>query len=320
MIVTKGVAAKKDKASFFKRFYIYQKERFPLLGHGALILSFSFSAVSYSRICRGAEGFIPLSVFFAGAFVTVTIFFLVRVFDEFKDAEDDAQFRSYLPVPRGLISFKELTYMAVAVVALQVLVQLLLFPKMLLLYALVMGYLLLMGKEFFVPTSLKAHQPVYVASHMIIIPLVDCYASGLDWYLEDVRAPLGLLFFFGVSYMNGVVIEFGRKIRVPEKEEHGVLTYSALYGANRATLLWLGFMLATLGLSFAASANAGYGVLAYALLSFFFVVCSLPGFIFLNNKSVKLSKTIEYASALWTVAMYLTLGAAPMLNKLLTGS
>ncbi|MDQ6763693.1 MAG: hypothetical protein M3015_13830, partial [Bacteroidota bacterium] len=99
---------KENSSSFFTRFYAYQKERFPFLAHGLLVASFSFSAISYSRICRGASGFVSASTFLMGIFITITLFFLVRIFDEFKDAEDDAKYRSELPVPRGLVSLHEL--------------------------------------------------------------------------------------------------------------------------------------------------------------------------------------------------------------------
>lgn len=306
-----------NKAGFLKRFYIYQKERFPFIAHGLLIASFTFSAVSYSRICRGAGGFISLSTFLTGAFTTATLFFLVRIFDEFKDADDDAKFRSYLPVPRGLISFKELMIIGIITALLQISVNAFLNPKMLILYAVVIGYLSLMGKEFFVGEWLKKHQMMYVFSHMLIIPLVDVYASGMDWLLSNADAPKGLMFFFAVSFMNGIVLEFGRKIKKPEKEEPGVVTYSALYGANKATIYWILTLFITLMLSVAASWFAGYGWMAFAVLAGFFVLCALPGFLFLQDKTEKLSKMIEYASGLWTIAMYLTLGGAPMVAKLL---
>ena len=38
------------------RWWIYQRERFPILAHGVLITVFSSSAVSYSRLLRGQEG------------------------------------------------------------------------------------------------------------------------------------------------------------------------------------------------------------------------------------------------------------------------
>ncbi|MDQ3393947.1 MAG: UbiA family prenyltransferase, partial [Bacteroidota bacterium] len=250
---------KENNAGLPKRLYLYQKERFPLLGHGLLVAAFSFSAISYSRICRGAEGFVSWSTFLVGIFTTISLFLLVRIFDEFKDAEDDAKFRKNLPVPRSLISFRELKALGIIVFVLQVGINLYFFPKMLIIYGIIIAYLLLMGKEFFVPEWLKKHQFWYVISHMFIIPLVDIYASGLDWLLEGVAAPFGLLFFFAVSYMNGIVLEIGRKIRVPEKESEGVQTYTAMLGTNRAVWAWIGVLFITLCLSLAASYYAGYG-------------------------------------------------------------
>jgi len=306
---------KQNSYSFIRRFLIYQKERFPFLGHGLLVASFSFSAISYSRICRGAEGFVSLSTFLVGVATTISLFFLVRVFDEFKDAEDDARYRGHLPVPRGLISFKELAVAGSVAVMIQVSLNSYFFPKMLILYSLVIAYLCLMGKEFFVGEWLKKHQFWYVTSHMLIIPLIDMYASGLDWLLAGTEAPKGLIFFFLVSFMNGIVLEIGRKIRVPEKEEFN--TYSTMMGAGNATKLWIFVLAITFGFSLLASWFAGYGLTGFLILLFFFAVCSLAAFLFLYRQSERHSKLIEYASALWTIGMYLTLGGVPMISKLL---
>jgi 4-hydroxybenzoate polyprenyltransferase len=309
--------AEENNASFLKRFYLYQKERFPILGYAILVSSFSFSAISYSRICRGAAGFVDWKIYLTGIFTTISLFLLVRIFDEFKDAEDDAKYRRELPVPRGLISFRELFIMGIVIVVLQIAVNLFFFPKMLIIYFVVIAYLSLMGKEFFVVEWLKKHQFWYVTSHMFIIPLIDIYASGLDWLLGGVSAPEGLLFFFAVSYMNGIVLEIGRKIRTPEKESQGVLSYTSMLGTNRAVILWIFILLITLSLSVAACFFAGYGMTAFIVLGCVFILCSLPAFLFLTHKTYKRSKMIEYASAFWTIAMYLTLGGGPMISKLL---
>ncbi len=290
-----------------------------MLGHGLLVAAFSFSAVSYSRICRGMDGFIPWPTFLVGVFTTVTLFLLVRIFDEHKDAEDDARYRSHLPVPRGLVTLGELRKVGVAVVVVQLLLNGYFFPKMLWLYAMVMGYLLLMGKEFFVAEWLKRHQFWYITSHMFIIPLIDVYASGLDWFLAGATAPTGLLFFFAVSYMNGIVLEVGRKIKAPADESEGVLSYTYQLGVVRAPLLWLVVLLVTFLLALLAAQYAGYGGQAWWILGAVFVACSLPGAAFLRNRSAKAAKAIEYASAVWTIAMYLALGGIPMLQHLWIG-
>lgn len=301
------------KLSNFERFYIYQKKRFPIVGHGILVASFSFSAIAYSRICRGVEGFVDATTYGVGVFTTISLFLLVRIFDEHKDAEEDALYRKDLPVPSGLVTLKELRNIGIVVALLQVAVNLYFFPKMLWIYGIVIGYLSLMGKEFFIADWLKKHQFWYVTSHMFIIPLVDIYASGLDWLLAGVAAPVGLLFFFAVSYMNGIVLEVGRKIRTPTQEATGVLTYSSLLGVQKATFLWLAVVVFTWILSIAAANYAGFGMATFYVLSAFLLLCMVIGFNFLKHTSAKNAKMIEVASAIWTIAMYLTLGGIPML-------
>ncbi|MBL0098618.1 MAG: hypothetical protein IPP46_20645 [Bacteroidetes bacterium] len=118
-----------NTASFGRRFYIYQKERFPLLGHGLLVSAFSFSATAYSRLCRGAVGFIPWPTFLIGIFTTVSLFLLVRIFDELKTREDDAKYQN-LPVPVGLVSLKELGIVgAILISRLQITINSIFLPK-----------------------------------------------------------------------------------------------------------------------------------------------------------------------------------------------
>ena len=290
------------------RFWNYLNERFPLQSHGILISAFSFSAIGYSRMCQDIPGFIDWKPFLVCIFNTVTLFFLLRVFDEHKDAEDDAKFRQELPVPRGLISLKELKNIGWFVFGLQILISAFTYPKMLPLYAIAIGYLLLMGKEFFVADWLKKHQFWYVTSHMLIIPLIDIYASGYDWYLNGNPAPFGLVYFFGVSFFNGVVLEVGRKIRAPHDEKPGVQTYSTMLGLKKSVYLWIIVLFATLILALLAAEFANLPTGVYLALATYFVLTLLASVRFLKNPTSKAAKTIEIASGAWTILMYLTLG------------
>lgn len=306
-----------NKLPFFKRFLIYQKERFPFIAHGIMIAAFTFSAISYSRLCRNQKGFIAWSDFVIGVFATITLFFLVRIFDEFKDQEDDAKYRKYLPVPRGLISLSELKTIGWIVGVLQITIISIFQLKMLYLYVIVIAYLLLMAVEFFVPKWLKKRQILYITSHMMIIPLIDVYSSGLDWLVDESQPHWGLVWFFAVSYMNGLVLEFGRKIRTPEQEEEGVVSYTGMYGTKGGVLIWLLLMFATMLLAIGASHYANFSWLAFVVFGFVFLLNSIPGWLFIKQPTVKKSKYIEYASALWTALMYLSLGSIPMLKNLL---
>ncbi len=301
------------------RLFTYQAERFPLLVHGLLITAFSFSAISYSRLCRGLETFIEWKDFLACVFTNLTLFFLLRVSDEHKDKEDDAKFRAYLPVPRGLVSLKELRGVAFTLLSAATLINVLWYRPLLPLYGATMGYLLLMRYEFWIPRWLRRHQIAYNLSHMLIIPLADIYASGYDWRLASVEPPYGLLFFFGVSYLNGLVLEVGRKMRAPESEEPGVVSYTGIWGTRFATKVWSGLLMLNFGVAWAAATRAGHSETTKTILVALVFICLIPSILFWAQPRKRWAKSIEIASLLWALGMYLLLGGVPMLASLLRG-
>ncbi len=302
--------------SFLKRFLIYQKERFPLVQNSMFLAAFSFSAISYSRICRGEEGFVQMKLFVSAAITTITLFFLLRIADEFKDREEDAKYRPHLPVPRGLISFKELKIMAIITLVIQIIINVILTPKMLIWLLIPQFFFLLMLKEFFISKWLKKNWSIYVLSHMFFFPAIDIYSSGMDWYMEGPGyAPFGMFFFFLVSYMNGIVWEIGRKIKTKEEEEHN--SYTKLYGTRRAVWIWITSISVAYIFSLMAAYYVNFGWLGAFILSFIYLSSLVYGIIFLFHRTAKLSKLIEMASGSWGLFMYLTLGALPMLIQLL---
>lgn len=295
------------------RLWIYQKERFPLAGYLPLVAAFAFSAASYSRICRGEEGFVPWTRLGAGIATSFGIFLLLRLFDEFKDAEDDAAFRPYRPVPRGLVTLRELGWLIAGVIAAMVLLNAWVMPVMLPALGLALGYILVMWREFFVRDWLRRHPVAYMATHMLIMPLTDFYTTGLDWMNERVAMPRGLFLFLAVTFLNGCVIEIGRKIRHPKDEEKGVETYSWLWGPNRAAGIWLGILSLTAVLAHRCCAAGGYGRTALPFLALCWLGCAAPALLFV--KTGRHAAQIETAAGIWTVCMYLLIGGVPMLAE-----
>lgn len=305
--------------SFFTRFLIYQKERFPFLVHGLLIAAFSFSAIAYSRLCRDASGFIAWNDYMACALTNVVLFFLLRVSDEHKDKAIDAAHRPYLPVPRGLISLKELRITAFALLIPVTILNIAWYPALLPFYFIALAYLLLMRYEFFAGLWLNKNQVAYMASHMVIIPLTDIYASSYDWELQNANPSVGLAFFFLVSYLNGLVLEIGRKIKPAETEEAGVVSYTKLWGLQKAPLVWIGLLTLNFSAALAAAYYAGHAQLTFLILAVLFFITLVPAMLFIRKPSAKQSKLIEGASVLWAFGMYLTLGGIPLLIQLITG-
>jgi len=294
------------------RWWIYQRERFPLLAHGPLIAAFSASAVSYSALLRRAEtppGWISFVVAFV---VSLGSFLLLRIADEFKDADEDARHRPYRPVPRGLVTLRELAWIGAGIGVLQLALALAIGGRLIALLAVTWAYFALMSREFFAREWLKARPVIYLFSHMGIMPLVDWFATGCDWVHAGVSMPNGLFWFLAASFCNGLVIELGRKIRAPEQEEMGVETYTFLWGRPVAIAAWLAAMAATFACAVVAARRIEFLMPVAFVLSALWLGGLALGLAFLRTVQRKLAKGIEAYSGVWTLALYLLLGVVPL--------
>jgi 4-hydroxybenzoate polyprenyltransferase len=282
------------------------------------VLAFSSSAVCFSSLLRGQVAW-PAWPGLAVAFATCLLFFLgLRIADEFKDFEEDARYRPYRPVPRGLVTLRELGRVGAGAAAIQLLLALWLAP--LLVAVLLAGwlYLALMSKEFFVRAWLKARPITYLWTHMFIMPIVDLYATACDWVPAGLKLPpAGLPWFLAASFFNGIVIEFGRKLRAPADEETGVQTYSVLWGRRTAVLAWLGMMLATALCATRAAANIHFAAPVAAATGTLLLGAAIASAGFLRQPKPGSGKRFEQISALWTLVLYLSLGLVPLACRLL---
>lgn len=300
---------------FLARWGAYQRERFPILAHGPLVLAFSLCAVCFSALLRG--GGFPAWPTVVVAFVSSLISFLhLRLADEFKDFEDDARFRPYRPVPRGLVTLRQLGVLWVASGAVQLVLAIWLDARLLAPLLVTWGYLALMSREFFCRRWLKAHPFTYMWSHMFIMPLIDFYATACDWMVADGRPPGGLVWFVVVSFFNGFVIEIGRKIRAPKDEEVGVETYSALWGRSGALRAWWTALGLTAASAAVVAAWIGFLWPVVAALGVVFAAALGAGVRFLRTP--RSGKIFEALAGVWTLVLYVSLGVVPMVWRLVT--
>ena len=305
--------------SVFHRWWTYQQERFPIMAHGPLIAAFSLSAVIFSALLRGQVS-LPDWRSMLVAFGSAFCFFLqLRIADEFKDYEEDCRFRPYRPVPRGLISLRELGVAGGLSMGLQLGLALWLEPALLPLLLLTWGYLALMSKEFFIPAWLKAHPTFYMLSHMLIMPLIDLYVTACDWLVSGQgwhwggSLYSGLGWFLLLSFFNGLVIEIGRKIRAPIDEEAGVETYSVLWGTRKAALVWVSAMLITaIGAWFAAHQIEATWLVS-GILTLLLIAAALVALRFSRRPITPRARQIEAVAGAWTLLLYLSLGPLPLL-------
>ena len=294
-----------------RRWYVYQRERFPLLANGPLIAAFALSAVTFSALLRGGSPSWQSAV--VAFVVSLLLFFQLRVADEFKDAEEDAAHRPYRPVPRGLVTLRELGLLFAACVAVQAAATAWLDLRLLIVLGVVWAYLAAMCGEFAVRPWLKARPVAYMATHMLILPVADLFATACDWLPRGgwAAAPAGLVPFLLASLANGFVVEIGRKLRGPEDEEPGVQTYSAIWGTRRAATAWAAAVAASLALALVAAWRVDWLLGAAVVLVPLALTAASLARRYARAPTPRRAKLLEPASAVWTLAMYLSLGPVP---------
>ncbi len=289
------------------RWWTYQKERFPIFQHGPLVAAFSSCAVAYSSMLTNSP---PTWQAFVVAFVTCLIFFLqLRIADEFKDADEDATYRPYRAVPRGLVSLRELGVVFVIGAIIQLVLALAYSPPLVIVLGIAWLYLALMSVEFFARDWLKARPITYLWTHMLIMPIVDFYATACHWIPSGEKPWAGLGFFLAASFCNGLVIELGRKLRQPDDEEKGVPTYSKLWGLQNAAWVWFGCLLLTCVFATIAASIIHFTLPVLATLS----TLLLWALIHVIRSEKTPAKTFELIAGIWTLALYLSLGIIPLL-------
>ena len=287
-----NINSKKSIIQNIKNFKIYLNERFPLGKNSFFVLIFTLSGYIYTGLLYNSKiiksilskevNRVPLFwgkeidkvpiiwyKLFPLFIIIFMFFFQLRITDEFKDYEEDLKYRPYRPVQRGIISLKALGKIGLATVIVQIILVHVINPKLIYFMLLVWIYMFLMTKEFFIKNWLTERILIYALSHvviMIFITLVIVKGTGYilqDHFLETLYLLLekyeknifiGLIPLFALNYLNGIVLEIGRKTRKANEEEYGVQTYSKLWGRKKSVFILcilyaIEYILVLLGLS-----------------------------------------------------------------------
>lgn len=303
------------QAPLVERLWAYQAERFPVLKHGIIIAVLSWAATGFSAQLRAADaGWWALLAAFLLLF---SLFAQLRICDEFKDAELDAQFRPERPVPRGLVSLDELRRIGLYMAGFQALVALASGPAVFALLLLVWGYMALMTKEFFVPEWLTKQPALYLLSHMVIMPLIVLLATACDWAATGFAPKL--FSYLVLAFANGIVLEIGRKTWTPERERTGVETYSAIWGIWPSVGVWTLTLLIAMQVAIWVWINSLTGTDTNVLENF---MLGLGAIMLVNtltlaaiaavtvgfaNKKAWAGKLMEHASATWVLVINLVI-------------
>lgn len=296
------------------RLWAYQAERFPLAKTVPLLAVFSAASVAVSAAMSGRP--LPgMGAFLAAFIIVLALFFQMRVCDEWKDLDDDRRYRPDRPIPRGLVSLQLIAGLGAASGVVAAAAAWAWYPAVLWLLGAVWLWLGAMTVEFGAPVWLKARPLVYLVSHMAIMPLIDLLLTGIEWLPGGGASP-HLWLFLALSFVNGCVLEIGRKLWAPEHEIAGVETYSALWGPRRGVKIWavcagvsyvllvgVGAATGTAGTN-AVIGALGLGALIYAARAY------------ARAPDARAQRGVDTAAGLWVFLCYGVAGFAPIAWRL----
>jgi len=299
------------------RWLVYQAERFPFKKYTPLVAAFAASGLALSYMVSETAQLPSIAMYVTAFAVTLMVFMQLRISDEIKDAAFDREHYPERPVPRGLVNLEELKKIGLGLAVLQAALVMHLEARLLMPLGAIWLYLYLMHNEFFVGSWLREHPIVYMLSHMGILFFTDFFITACHWMVASTEPSYALLFFFGTSFKLGMIIEIGRKIKAPIEERSGAGTYSASWGADNATIVWLLTMFASLVFAVLTASKVGFGFGAAAIGSVIFLFCLATGLRFIKERSPDNSKAIENISGIWTLSLYLLMGIVPLGLKLI---
>jgi len=344
-----NINSKKSIIQNIKNFKIYLNERFPLGKNSFFVLIFTLSGYIYTGLLYNSKIITPIlskevnrvsllwdkeidkvpMIWYKllPLFIIIFMFFFqLRITDEFKDYEEDLKYRSYRPVQRGVISLKTLRKIGIVTVIVQIVFAHAINPKIIYYMALVWIYMFLMAKEFFIKKWLTKRILIYALSHVVIMVFITLVIVEATQYIVpknifDVfilqryrhNIDFALIPLFTLNYLNGIVLEIGRKTRRTDEEEYGVQTYSKLWGRKKAVvvlslLFVIEYLLVILGLAHTHEKYFFFGgltLLIILIVSIYFMVKFL--------KKDLSGKIVETVSGLWIIFSSMCMGLLPYL-------
>lgn len=291
-----------------KNWWQFCKERFHPLSHFMMIAVFVSTHILIMK--RNYMTFFPISNMVI-LFIAVTAFyFKLRLYDEIKDYELDCEINPHRPLPRGLLTRRDMYNGMAFCIMVEVILFSLRSLNALWAISIAILYSLVMYKEFFIREKIRPHLTTYALVHTIVTFFLSIaifsYISGLT-FTQLVNEKTVLYFSFANWFLFNL-FEFGRKSFAPEEERKGVDTYSSLFGKTGAVALSLvqAIMAHYLVLKMSGLNRVIIHFSHGALFTFLLIV----SFNYLFNTRIYAAKLFRNVSSVYIILFYLTLIAA----------
>lgn len=292
------------------RWWIYQKQRFPIFRHALMAAIFSASAIGYSLSVRSATDQATASIgIMLLATLSVFLFDLqLQIIDEFQDLQTDILQRPHLPVPSGIVKLSELQILGLAAGCIQFGLALPIGFSLLLFLAGLWLYLGLLSRNFF----RKSLSPFLKAlSRVIFTGLLAIYATAHDWLRIGFSFNLNLGWFLLISLLAGLAIELSRTMKTIPLNP---IQPDSVQRKNR----WLSWIwLITVWLLTLATFQAGAAiqfVIPVIVISLLLLLISVAAaWRFWQRPTARSTHSISLISDLWAIGIYFNIGILPLL-------
>lgn len=235
-----AISDAQDARGSIARVFAFLIERFPpapqlVLMAVLFVAATLMSGVLLPESLTGSLGDISPLKTLAGFVGSLLFIVRLRVYDDVKDADTDRIENPTRPIPRGLVSIRELDVAGVAILLVEAALIASVGSLTFILWAIAAGWSMLMRVEFFVSDWLDRHVATFAISHMIVMGLIygALLAIGIDARGGDATASELLVEPLVISAMLaatsiGIGFEWGRKFE-RYHETHG----------ERAWTLWI---------------------------------------------------------------------------------
>ena len=311
MLVLPMEAALTPQTPYPRRLSAYLAERFPVLGHGLLIVAYYSSNQFLARALTQPGR--PMHYDWTSLLGAVTLFcffFHLRVFDEHKDYAEDVVHHPDRVLQRGLITLRDLKILGGVAIATEVVLAAVRGLPALAGWGIAFVFSLLMLKEFFVREWLKRHFLLYATTHMLLMPLLSLMVFSFATGRWPWEAPGWYFVYAWVGFFVTFNWEVSRKIRAPEDEREGVETYTRIFGTYGAAYVVLGIRVIDTALVILVGRHLGLPRWFDVALVALFLVTLIGFFQYRFQTSRKTAKRMETYAGMYIVAFDLILAAA----------
>ncbi len=248
-------AVQQARPTWAGRVWTYLREMYPV-GSRALVAAILFFEIYFVLLVNEGVTRFDLGAGEAvGAWTVFAFLLLLRIADDFKDAEVDRRLFPTRPLPSGRVTAADLRWLMVGLIVVTTALNVA-FMNNLPFFALLFAYGTAMSLWFFARAKIQPNLLLALVTHNPVMMVMNVYIISFGVIKYGLNPFTWTTFLLAwTMYFPGLIWEVARKIRGPHAETEYV-TYSRVWGHRKAA--W--FVLGVIWLDVATNLSLVYAV------------------------------------------------------------